>query len=174
MNAIRAVEMSEDVVSVETLDHFVARRWADWHRLAFVVTGNREDAADAVQEALAGLYPKWDRIRSGNPEAYVRRSITNAHINAYHKSRRTTAHENLDQWGLAASDYTESVDNADLAVKLFRRLKNPRQRQAVILRFYEDLDYDEIAEICQTSPAAVRSLIRQALQTMRAVISARN
>jgi hypothetical protein len=45
-------------VSLETTDFagYVAQRWAGLNRFAYAVTGNAEDAADAVQDALTGVY----------------------------------------------------------------------------------------------------------------------
>ena len=43
----------------------------------------------------------------------------------------------------------------------------PRQRAAVVLRFYEDLDYPEIAQLLGCSEATVRSHVHRALGALR-------
>ena len=61
-------------------DEWVAARGPGLLRLAYVLTGNRADAEDAVQDALARALPRWERIRAvGDPDAYVRRMVVNAH-----------------------------------------------------------------------------------------------
>jgi DNA-directed RNA polymerase specialized sigma24 family protein len=58
-------------------------------RLAYVLTGNRADAEDAVQDALARALPRWDHIRSvGDPDAYVRRMVVLAHTSWWRKFRK--------------------------------------------------------------------------------------
>ena len=48
-------------------------------RLAFLVTGNWDDARDAVQDALEGVLPRWGRLAdSDKRDAYVRRCVVNA------------------------------------------------------------------------------------------------
>ena len=45
-----------------------------------------------------------------------------------------------------------------------------RQRAAIVLRFYEDVPDDRIAEILDCRPATVRSAIHRGLQSLRRVI----
>ena len=75
---------------------FVADHWERWHRFAYSVTGDAEDAKDAVQDALAGCYRRWPQIAAGNPDAYVRRSIVNAHIDRWRATGRVQATDDLD------------------------------------------------------------------------------
>ena len=46
----------------------------------------------------------------------------------------------------------------------------PRQRAAIVLRFYEDLSERETAAVLRCSPAAVKSLVARAMDTLRATI----
>jgi RNA polymerase sigma factor (sigma-70 family) len=46
----------------------------------------------------------------------------------------------------------------------------PRQRAAVVLRFYEDLSERETAEVLRCSPAAAKALVARAMETLRAEI----
>jgi DNA-directed RNA polymerase specialized sigma24 family protein len=70
-------------------DDWVAARGPGLLRLAYVLTGNRADAEDAVQDALARALPRWEHIRSvGDPDAYVRRMVVNAHTSWWRKFRR--------------------------------------------------------------------------------------
>jgi RNA polymerase sigma factor (sigma-70 family) len=55
---------------------------------------------------------------------------------------------------------------------LWRALREltPRQRAAIVLRFYEDLSERETAAVLRCSPAAVKSLVARAMETLRATI----
>jgi RNA polymerase sigma factor (sigma-70 family) len=46
----------------------------------------------------------------------------------------------------------------------------PRQRAAIVLRFYEDLSERETADALGCSTAAAKSLVARAMQTLRAQI----
>lgn len=47
-----------------------------------------------------------------------------------------------------------------------------RQRAAVVLRYYEDLTEDQVADVLRCSPRAVNSLVSRAMATLRARVEA--
>lgn len=149
-----------------TFSAFVARRSVELQHFAHLITGNAEDARDAVQDALAGLYPRWERVtRNGDPEGYVKRSIVNAHISRW----RATGREEVGYpaWlDTAVPDIAPALLDARLAVQLCAELP-PRQRAAVVLRFYEDRSYSEIGAFCGCTTGAARVLVHRALATLR-------
>ncbi|MDR1634696.1 MAG: SigE family RNA polymerase sigma factor [Bifidobacteriaceae bacterium] len=148
-------------------DGYVAEQWESLCRFAYLVTGNRDDAQDAVQDALAGLYPRWQRVRSrGNPGAYLRRSITNARISAWRKTRDTAPYHDIEALAGPTGDPTASVTDAMLVADLLGGLPS-RQRAIVVLRYLEDLTYADIASVCGCTEAAARSVARYALESMR-------
>ncbi|MEA4945151.1 MAG: SigE family RNA polymerase sigma factor [Propionicimonas sp.] len=146
---------------------FVASRSVGLQRFAYLVTGNVEDARDAVQDALVGAYPRWTQVvRKGDPEAYVRRSIVNAHVSRRRRDGRESAWD--PSWlEVAGPDNSPALLDAQLAVRLVTDLPL-RQRAAVVLRFYEDRSYAEIGEICGCSAGAARVLVHRALTALRA------
>ena len=66
-----------------------------------------------------------------------------------------------------APDHAERLGRADAVWAVCRELP-PRQRAAVVLRFYEDLEYAEIGELLGCSEATVRSHVHRALTALRA------
>jgi len=152
---------------------FVASHWASWHRFAYSVTRNAEDAKDSVQDALANCHRRWQQIATGNPDAYVRRSIVNAHIDRWRETGRVRATEDIGNYVLPVSDGTDARADADLATRLCAQLP-PRQRAAVVLRYLEDRDYAEIADICDVTQATARSLVRHALAALKAQLTVRS
>jgi DNA-directed RNA polymerase specialized sigma24 family protein len=58
---------------------FVRNSQAKMVRLAELLTGDRGRAEDLAQDGYAKAYAAWTRIRGGDPPAYVRRCIINAH-----------------------------------------------------------------------------------------------
>ena len=165
--------LSESRAAPREFTEYVASRWAALHRFAYSVTGNDEDAKDAVQDALMTCYQRWSQIATGNPDAYIRRSIVNAHIDRWRKTGRVDAVDDIDSFARPVSDGADARADADLAMRLCHKLP-PQQRAAVVLRYLEDRDYDEIADICGVTQATARSLVRHALTALRAQFPVRS
>lgn len=67
-------------------EEFVRDRSVGLLRTAYLLTGNRADAEDLLQEALTGLARQWTKVsRTGSPEAYARRALHNAAIDGYRR-----------------------------------------------------------------------------------------
>jgi RNA polymerase sigma factor (sigma-70 family) len=66
----------------------------------------------------------------------------------------------------------DAMSDAGVRDELWRTLLRlpPRQRAAVVLRFYEDLSERETAEVLRCSPAAVKSLVARAMDSLRTEI----
>jgi RNA polymerase sigma-70 factor (sigma-E family) len=150
-----------------SFDEWVTARAPALLRFAYVVTGSQHAAEDAVQDALARACERWVRVgRTLDPDTYVRRMIVNAHISRWRRTRRESPVEAV----LAADpqpDHSERLGTGDAVWAVCRDLP-PRQRAAVVLRFYEDLDYAEIAGLLGCSEATVRSHVHRALAVLRA------
>lgn len=153
-----------------TFEHYVATRSIALLRFAYLVTRNREDAHDAVQDALTGLFPRWRQVAArGGVDAYVRRSIVNAHVSRWRKVRRLVPTEEpaLLSRAPVGEDPAAGVAAADEALRLCGELP-PLQRAAVVLRFYEDRSFAEIAEILGCQEPTARSHVHRALVALRA------
>jgi RNA polymerase sigma-70 factor (sigma-E family) len=135
-------------------------------RFAYLVTGSQTAAEDAVQSALVSACEKWARVsRRDDPDAYVRRMIVNAHISAWRRSGRRESPVALVR-ETAEADPAGEVARHDAVWRMCSALP-PRQRAAVVLRFYEDLDYPEIATVLGIAEATVRSHVHRALTALR-------
>jgi len=149
-----------------SFDDWVAARGPSLLRFAFVVTGSQHAAEDAVQDALARACERWSRVaRTADPDSYVRRMVVNAHISRWRRTRRESPVEVV----LATDpqpDHADRLGTGDEVWAVCRDLP-PRQRAAVVLRFYEDLDYPEIAAVLGCSEVTVRSHIHRALAALR-------
>lgn len=61
----------------------------------------------------------------------------------------------------------ESVDERTLRLRKYLHNLSPRQYEAIVLRFYEEFTYEEIAEIMQVNPQSIRNLIHRGLLQLR-------
>lgn len=91
--------------------------------------------------------------------------IVNAHVSAW---RRTGRRELVsdDPPGASSGDAAGALAERDA---LWRRCRDlpPRPRAALVLRYYEDLDYPEIAAILGIAEATARSHVHRALTALR-------
>lgn len=162
---VRVGERS-DLDAPPDFDDWVAARVAALLRFGYLVTGSQHAAEDAVQTALVKACEKWARVsRTDDPDAYVRRMVVNAHVSAW---RRTGRRESP----VAEVRDTESRDPAtevtrDDAVWRMCTALPPQQRAAVVLRYYEDLEYAEIAAVLGVTEATARSHVHRALAALR-------
>lgn len=145
-------------------DEWVAARGADLFRLAYVLTGTRADAEDAVQDALSRALPRWERIRAvEDPDAYVRRMVVNAHTSWWRRFRRRES-----PVAEVRLDATSGPDVAEQDRVWRACLSLPTdQRVAVVLRYYEQREYAEIAELTGVREGTVRSRVSRGLVALR-------
>lgn len=154
--------------SAETrdFDAWAEARLAALLRFAYLVTGSQAAAEDAVQSALVRACEKWSRVgRTADPDVYVRRMVVNAHISAWRKSgRRESPLAVVRQ--TSGADPAEHVVRQDAVWRMCSKLP-AQQRAAVVLRYYEDLDYPEIAALLGVAEVTVRSHVHRALAALR-------
>lgn len=150
-------------------DDWVAARGPGLLRFAIVLTGNRADAEDVVQDALSRALPRWERISSvEDPDAYLRRMVVNAHTSWWRKFRRR---ESPVPEVLGGST-TAGTRNVELW-QACRGLPEPI-RTAVVLRFYEDMEYAAIAALTGVREGSVRSRVSRGLTLLRAEVGERD
>ena len=156
-----------------TFEQFATARLPSLLRYAVVLTGDREQAQDVVQEVLARAHVRWRRIGAvDSPEAYVRRMV----LNEYLSWRRSWTARHVFAVGERLRELRDSrgcvVDHAVGVVEadaLRQRLASlgRKQRAVLILRYYEQLSDEAIADLLNCSPATVRSQASQALKKLR-------
>lgn len=151
-----------------TFEEYVRERSVALQRFAYLVTRHPEDARDAVQDALVGLWPRFDSVRAaGDVDAYVHRSIVNASVSRWRRSRRLVpveAPEDLPGGGVPG--FEDEVLDAEVAWGLLEAL-GPDQRAAVVLRYWSGLSFAEIAGHLGCAEATARSHVHRALTRLR-------
>ena len=157
-------------------DDWVAARGPALLRLAYVLTGNAADADDVVQDALSRALPRWDRIsRVEDVDAYVRRMVINAHTSWWRKFRRRespVADVRPDEVVSGPGDAMAVDERARLWAAC--RALPVDQRTAVVLRYYEQLEYDEIAALTGVREGTVRSRVSRGIAVLRDEIGERD
>ena len=134
-------------------------------RLAFIVLGDRHAAEDVVQEAFCGLFRAWDRLPDGsNTVGYLRASVLNGCRTALRRQKRIP--RPLGVPAAPSADAAAMVgEEQRAAVAALRRLP-PRQREALVLRYYADLPEYETALAMGVSRGTVKSTTARALAAL--------
>ena len=149
---------------------YVAARSAALLRTAYLLTGNRSDAEDLLQTALAKTYLAWPRIRERHAvDAYVRRTMVNTRTSWWRRDRHTTAVAGDEQLASAPATDRDPIADADLHDALWSALARlpRRQRAAVVLRYYEELSEAETAAALGVSVGTVKSTVSRGLARLR-------
>lgn len=144
---------------------FVAARSSSLFRTAYLMVGEHALAQDLLQEAFTKTYVAWPRLREvGNAEAYTRKVITTTAISwRRKKSWHERPTESLpEQLAPATSD----LGARDWLWTELQKLP-PRQRAAVVLRFYEDMSEAQTAAAMGCATGTVKSQVSQGLKRLR-------
>jgi RNA polymerase sigma-70 factor (sigma-E family) len=145
---------------------YVTARSHSLLRSAYLLTGNRADAEDLVQAALAKTYLAWDRIEDRSAiDGYVRRAMVNTHI-SWWRRRRLEEYPTDELPDLAVADQTGDSDLADTLRRAVDRLPQ-RMRAAIVLRYFEDMTEAEVAEALGVSLGTVKSTVSRAVAKLR-------
>lgn len=146
---------------------FVAARSSALLRSAYLMVGDQALAQDLLQEALTKTYVAWPRLREPRAaEAYTRKAITTTYISWWRRKawRAERPHDDVpDQGGPGTG--AEVVDR----VWLWEQLQSlpPRQRAAIVLRYYEDLTEAQTAATMGCAVGTVKSQVAQGLSRLR-------
>jgi RNA polymerase sigma-70 factor (sigma-E family) len=145
---------------------FMSARSATLFRVAYLIVGDHQLAQDLLQESLIKTYVAWPRLRDvSSAEAYARKTIVTTAISW---RRRRSFHERPTDVlpDTAVPDPGEAVTTHASMVAQLRTLP-PRQRAAIVLRYYEDLSEAQTAEVMGCSVGAVKSQVSTGLGRLR-------
>jgi RNA polymerase sigma-70 factor (sigma-E family) len=142
-------------------------------RFAYLLTSDYHHAEDLVQTALAKTYLTWDRLRDrGAVDAYVRRIIINENTSVWRRAwRRNERSTDLVPDLLGAADNGDDAEGRAVLWQVVQKLP-PRQRAAVVLRYYEDLSEADTAAVLGCSIGNVKSQTSRGIAAMRAAVTA--
>lgn len=135
-------------------------------RTAFVLTGNRADAEDLVQAALAKTYTAWNKINDRAAlDTYVRKAIVNTHI-SWWRRRKLDEYPTDELPDRVVADHAGDSDLAEVVRRALDRLPR-RMRAAVMLRYFDDMTEPEIAAALGVSLGTVKSTVSRAVARLR-------
>jgi RNA polymerase sigma-70 factor (sigma-E family) len=138
-------------------------------RLAYLLVGDWGEAEDLAQEAMVRTYRAWARItEKERPAAYARTVLVNRHRSLLRRAKVEAKHAVARQPD--APPVIEGIGDDQVVVWQALQTLPPRERQALVLRYYEDLPQAEIAQILGIPIGTVKSLTHRALGRLREVL----
>jgi RNA polymerase sigma factor (sigma-70 family) len=157
-------EAEEGHVTLASLAALYEQRYRQFLRLAEAIVGDVELAHDVVQEAFARAIRSRGTFRGeGSVEGWVWRTVVNAARNARRDRSQLhlSWHEMRDE--RAAGNGSRTDDDVQALVASLAE----RQRLVLFLRYYADLDYEQIAEVLEIRPGTVGATLNQAHAALR-------
>ncbi|MBA2716431.1 MAG: sigma-70 family RNA polymerase sigma factor [Propionibacteriales bacterium] len=143
-------------------------------RLAVLLTDRQQDAEDLAQDALLHIQTRWATVSAAeNMDAYARRVLINYHLSKIRKKDLQTIRYFEDGLEISQPDHADLVTQRHLVRRALQRLPT-RQRTAVVLRYYEQLETQAISALMDISESSVRSAISRGTDSLRGLLWASN
>jgi RNA polymerase sigma-70 factor (ECF subfamily) len=148
-------------------------------RTAFLITGNKDEAEDILQEVFIAV---WKSRHTFDPQkAKLSTWLHRITVNrcAREKRRKRPAALSLEETGVDLPDMSNHAHPEDILInkmeyerllKAMEALDN-RHRSVLVLRYFNDMSYQEIAEVLEVPLGTVKSRINHALSYLKQQMS---
>ena len=156
---------------------FVQSRSPSLFRTALLLTGGRDPADDLGQSTLERVWQQWGRVRrADSPDAYARRILVNLANDRWRSRRGRSEVPLLDSdtdtgAQLSTGDPYRQVVLRDELIRVLHTLPL-KMRTVLVLRYFDDLSDEGIADLMQVSTSTVRSQASRGLAKLREVVPA--
>lgn len=173
LRGVRSAPIWDVDLTVATHDHefeaFFIATYEGVVRTVTAMTGDRDRAIDATQEAFIKAYARWSKIRSYDaPDAWVRRVAINAgrdrHRSDRRRRRREQPHVSPD-----VPFPADEVVGTDSARRLLASLPR-RQKEVATLYYFDDRSVAEISVLLGLTEGTVKSHLSDARIRLRTLM----
>jgi len=157
---------------VEAFSRLVDRHYERCARIAVRILGNREDAEEAIQDAFLRAFKALGEYEEREQfSAWLTRILVNQCRTVLARSRRRDAiFPDLDPLSL---DFVIDADPAEGTwPELERALARlpVEQREAIVLKYADDLTYEEMSRITGAGESALKMRVQRAFARLRAIL----
>jgi RNA polymerase sigma factor (sigma-70 family) len=140
------------------------------YRTAYYILNNEQDALDAAQEALIRIYTKINSYEEkAQFKTWVQRIVTNICID---KFRRTKPSVSIDEHDMVFQD-NQDVEFEVMSTYVAKDIQDAinklpeHHRTVIVLRYLQDLSYNEIADCLDLPLNTVKSYLFRARQQLQ-------
>jgi RNA polymerase sigma-70 factor (sigma-E family) len=160
-------EGSTVTVRDDEVRDFVAARGHALLRTAYLLTGDQQLAEDLVQGALEKVVAHWGAIRVAEAaESYVRRTMYRDQVSLWRRRRVAEVLSFTLPEPQRPPDSRDPVEDRMVLRQALMRLGR-RQRTVIVLRYFEDLTEQQVADLLGISVGTVKSQAHKALTRLR-------
>ncbi len=159
------------------LEALMARYQVRAVRVAFLITGDRGRAEDVVQDVFFRIFQRPASLDESRPfEPYLTRSVINAALNACRNDRRSISLEGntdvVERLISLAASVESQAEYSQLKAEILEALMHlpPRQRAAIVQRYYLDMSEHDMALALEAPPGTVKWLLHSARSGLRRLI----
>ena len=157
---LKQSSLKERIVQDKLLQNYVK-----YYRLAFSYVRNEADAQDIVQEGAYKAILNSDSLKNEEyADTWIYRIMINEALTFLKKNK--TAYVNIDDVQEAAADTYEDQD-----LKRAVNALEPLERTIIVLRFFEDMKLEQIAEITKENLNTVKSRLYRTLKKLNVTLS---
>ncbi len=142
-------------------------RYKDWvYRLAWRFTGNRQDTLDVLQETFTYLLSKFPGFTlTASMKTFLYPVVRHISLTIRSKSRRFTNDEEIFNEITAPALKESRSSRSELAVVL--AVLPDGQREVLLMRFFDEMNLQDIAAALNIPEGTVKSRLYHALQKLR-------
>ena len=168
------IKLWENVLKgeLDALAQVYAIYYDDLYFYALKLTEQPDLAEDAVQDVFVDLWNYRQKIGSiHSPKFYLIRSVRNQCLKLLKKQNRylnLTSADALDLT-ITPADLLLNTDNQNIKNAIQQAMKklSPRQKEIIYLKFYNNLDYEELAAVLEINYQSVVNHIHKAMIKLR-------
>ena len=158
---------------LEILEEYIRENQEKLYKVAYTYTKNQELALDVIQEAIAKSFENISKLKH---EEYIKtwfyRILINESLKVYKRNKKYIQYE-LQEDIQTNQGYNEDIiaENIDIYNNI-QKLDN-KLKTVIILRFFENLKIEEIAEITKSNVNTVKSRLYKGLSELKKNIERR-
>ncbi|KQX69097.1 hypothetical protein ASD40_00945 [Paenibacillus sp. Root444D2] len=135
------------------------------YRLAYSYVKNSEDALDVVQDAIHKAFASAGSLKdTASIKSWFYRIVVNTSLDFLRKHKKIQV---VDE--ITMESYAQGSEDTYTNIDLERALDDlpTIYRSVIVLRFFEDMKIDEIAEVLQENSSTIKTRLYQALRLLR-------
>ena len=151
-------------VKAEYIDFLASVLWK--------LTGDRELFTEAMQYSLLGMWRHVEKLNGRKAGSYIYRIALTANSRAWRDRIGKNGQINESHLGVAESA-DEKVSDSELAARVRQAVAQlpPKQAKAIVMRYFEQQNYQAVAEKLKCSEAGARSHVSKAIATLKSKLA---
>jgi RNA polymerase sigma factor (sigma-70 family) len=136
-------------------------------RMLTLYCGDRDVARDIAQESMIKVSSRWRAVQlMDNPRGWTWKVSINL-ANSHYRRKRLEQRSYRALRNGAELSVSERDLSLEISIRSMLQTLSPRQREALVLRYYQDMPVAEVAEVMGCSSSTVKKLAARGLTAMR-------